>query len=125
MLNKHIDLLERRLIKQETIPSSEKIYSIFEPHRVDKSKGKLNKEVELGHNILICSDQNGFIVSHKVIEKQHNSSLVKAHTDKLTAKYGTQIQSMSFDKGFYSLVNKALLERSEARKQGQKTDKFG
>lgn len=110
MLNKHIDLLERRLIKEETIPSSEKIYSIFEPHTEWISKGKINKGVELGHNILICSDQYGFIVSHKVVEKQHDSSLVIELADKLLAKYGNQIQSISFDKGFYSQENKALLE---------------
>lgn len=32
MLLKHIDLLERRVIKGEIIPNSEKIYSIFETH---------------------------------------------------------------------------------------------
>ncbi|TAE41258.1 MAG: hypothetical protein EAZ70_04090 [Runella slithyformis] len=56
MLQKHIDLVERRLIKLETIPTQEKIYSILELHTEWISKGKLNKKVELGHNMLISSD---------------------------------------------------------------------
>ncbi len=32
MLIKHIDLVERRIIKDEKIPASEKLVSIFETH---------------------------------------------------------------------------------------------
>ena len=46
MLFKHIDLVERRLIKKEIIQSCEKIYSIFELHTEWKSKRKLNSPVE-------------------------------------------------------------------------------
>ncbi len=70
MLKKHIDLVERRLIKLETIPTQEKIHSILELHTEWSSKGKLNKKVELGHNMLISSDQFGFILRWRVIEKQ-------------------------------------------------------
>src|SRR5690606_33003472 len=56
MIKKHIDLVDRRLLKGEKIPSSEKIYSIFEPHTEWISKGKQNKKVELGHRILIATD---------------------------------------------------------------------
>ena len=110
MLTKHIDLLERRLIKGETIPSHEKIHSVFETHTEWISKGKMNKGVELGHNVLISTDQYGFILRAKVIERQHDSSLVIDMADELLAKYGDQIESMSFDKGFYSKENKELLE---------------
>ena len=110
MLEKHIDLVERRLIKGEIIPTSEKIYSIFESHSEWISKGKLNKKVEFGHNVLISTDQFGFILNSKVVEKQQDSALVIEITDKLLAKYKGKIASMSFDKGFYSKENKELLQ---------------
>jgi transposase, IS5 family len=109
MLKKHIDLVERRLIKSETIPTEEKVYSIFELHTEWISKGKVNKSVELGHNMLISSDQFGFILRWRVIEKQHDSALVIALADDLLHKYKDRIRAMSFDKGFYSQENKALL----------------
>ena len=108
MLYKHIDLVDRRLLKKEIIPSSEKIYSIFELYTEWKSKGKSNKPVELGLNVLISSDQYGFILHSKVVEKQSDNQLVIAVVDQLMAKY--KIQSWSFDKGFYSKENKALLQ---------------
>ncbi len=56
--SKFIDQIERRLLKGEVIPAGEKIFSIFEPHTEWISKGKLNKKVELGHLVLITTDQN-------------------------------------------------------------------
>ena len=53
--------IERRLLKGETIPAAEKIYSIFEDHTEWITKGKLNKKVELGHLLLITTDQHQLI----------------------------------------------------------------
>ncbi len=40
MLDKHLDLVERRLLNEETIPSHEKVFSLFEPHTEWIQKGK-------------------------------------------------------------------------------------
>ena len=50
LLKKHIDLVERRLINGETIPHSEKIFSIFEEYTEWITKGKSRPNVELGKN---------------------------------------------------------------------------
>ncbi len=108
MGKKHIDLIERRLLKKELIPSSEKIYSVFEPHTEWISKGKLNKKVELGHKILISTCQHHFILHHQVIEAKADVELTIPLADTLLSKY-QNIQSWSMDKGFYSKENKELL----------------
>jgi len=110
MLNKQIDLVERRVIREETIPAEEKVYSLFEPHTEWLYKGKSNKGVELGHNILVASDQWGFIMDHLVVEKQADVSLAIPLADRLLSRYGEGIiKSISFDKGFYKKENKELL----------------
>ncbi|MDG5997033.1 MAG: ISNCY family transposase [Candidatus Brocadia sp.] len=110
MLNKQIDLVERRVIRDEVIPAAEKVHSLFEPHTEWLYKGKSNKRVELGHNILVASDQWGFIVDHVVGEKQADVSLVIPLADRLLSRYGEgTIKSISFDKGFYKKENKELL----------------
>jgi hypothetical protein len=43
MIAKHIDLIERRLLKGQTIPSEEKVFSIFEPHTVPIAIGRISK----------------------------------------------------------------------------------
>src|SRR3989339_901765 len=110
MLNKHRDLVERRVIRGEQIPVGEKVYSLFEPHTEWLYKGKSNKRVELGHNILVASDQWGFIVDHQVVEKQADVSLAISLADRLLSRYGEgTLKSISFDKGFYKKENKELL----------------
>jgi hypothetical protein len=61
LLNKHIDLVERRLLKGETIPQAEKMFSIFEPYTEWITKGKLRPSVELGKKVNLTTDQNHLI----------------------------------------------------------------
>ena len=66
--------------------------------------------MELGHNILVASDQWGFIVEHQVIERQAEVSLSIPLADRLLNRFGEDaIESISFDKGFYKRENKELL----------------
>lgn len=110
MLKKHINLVDRGLLKGEQIPSEEKIFSIFESHTEWISKGKQNKRVELGHNILISTDQNHFIIHYQIVQKQADANLTVALADALISKYkNRKIESLSLDKGFYSKENKELL----------------
>jgi len=57
MLEKHIDLVERRIIKGETIPHGEKLFSIFETYTEWITKGKQNPGVDLGKNFQVTTDQ--------------------------------------------------------------------
>lgn len=111
-VKKFIDQIERRLLKGETIPAAEKIFSIFEQHTEWITKGKLNKKVELGHLLLITTDQHHFIVDYKIMEKQKDASQIKDLQERLDKKYkGKVIYSHSFDKGFWSKDNyQSLLE---------------
>ena len=111
MLCKHINLVERRIIKGEVIPQNEKLYSIFETHTEWKKKGKSNNKVELGHNILVASDQFQFIVCHKVIFNQQDVELVIPLADSLHMLFGENaFESISLDKGFWKPENKLLLQ---------------
>ena len=109
-LQKLIDQVERRLILEEQIPSSEKIFSIFEPHTEWIKKGKLYPNVELGKLLLITTDQYQFIVDYKVMEHEKDGSQVASLYDRLKINFPqTKITSHSFDKGFYSKDNFNLI----------------
>ena len=110
---KMIDLVHRRLIKDEVIPAAEKFYSIFEPHTEWITKGKLNKKVELGHLLLITTDAHQFIVDYKVMEGQRDASQIPSLIKRIKETFKDQkIYSHSFDKGFYKKEN--LLDLQEA-----------
>lgn len=100
MQKKHIDLIRRRLLEDETIPSGEKLYSLFEPHTEWINKGKQRPPIELGHKLQIATDQYGFILDYTVLESVAESETILPLVERLLEKYGQDsIGSFSVDKG--------------------------
>lgn len=104
-----IDQIERRVIKGETINHEEKIFSIFEPHTEWVSKGKAGVPVELGVKLAIVQDQHQFILHHHVMQQQQDVHIAQDLVRAIEEKYGT-IDSMSLDRGFWSVENEAALK---------------
>ena len=103
--------IERRLINKEVIPAEEKVFSIFEPDTEWITKGKLNKQVELGHLLLVTTDQHQLIVDYKVMEDEKDPAQVPPLMERIKENFkGIKICSHSFDKGFYSKTNKEAVK---------------
>lgn len=117
-----VDQIERRVIRGETIPHDEKIFSIFQPHTEWISKGKAGVPVELGLRVCVMEDQHRFILHHQVMEKQTDDKVaVEMVTE--TRKRFPELTMTSFDKGFHSPHNqnelKAHLEQVILPKKGR------
>ena len=84
---KHIDLVDRRLLKGEIIPHEEKMMSIFETYTEWVVKGKFRPGVELGKKLSITSDQYNLIVHHKVMDHEQDRDVVVEIADALLEKY--------------------------------------
>jgi IS5 family transposase len=54
-----VDQTQRRVFNKETVPASEKIVSLFEPHTDIIVKGK--RDVEYGHKINLATQVDGFV----------------------------------------------------------------
>ena len=108
LLLKHIDLVERRIIKGETIPHEEKMFSIFETYTEWIKKGKSRPSVELGKKLSITTDQFDLIVDYQIMEHEQDRDIVIALADRLLFIY--KIESWSFDKGYWGKENKQLLQ---------------
>ncbi len=126
MLDKHIELVDRRLLQGQTIAASEKIYSLFEPHTEWINKGKLHPSVELGHRLLIATDQHQLIQDYATPTSADVDQSVSV-ADRLLGRYGQgQIASLSFDKGFTRQQDRELLElyipQVVMPKRGKKTE---
>ena len=104
-----IDQIERRVIKGEAINHEEKIFSIFEPHTEWVSKGKAGVPVELGVKLAIVQDQHQFILHHHVMQQQQDVHIAQDLVRAIEEKYGT-IDSLSLDRGFWSVENEAALK---------------
>lgn len=110
MIDKHLDLVDRRLLQHQVIPPAEKVYSLFEPHTEWLTKGKLHPPVELGHRLLVATDQHQLIQDYEgPVGVDADQSIPVA--SRLLGRYGEgQVASMSFDKGFTRKADRELLE---------------
>jgi IS5 family transposase len=107
LMEKHIDLVNRRLMLGEKIPHQEKMFSIFETYTEWINKGKSNPNVELGKKLAITTDQFDLIVDYQLMNQEQDRDIVIELADRLLMKY--HIASWSFDKGFWRKENKELL----------------
>lgn len=101
LLDKHIDLFYRRVKLGEKIPHDEKLFSIFEQYAEWLSKGKRN--VEIGKNTSITTDQYGLIIDYYIMENETDSQIVIDTKDRILACFN--VDSWSFDKGYWSKSN--------------------
>ena len=108
LMDKHINLVERRIIHGEKIPHDEKMFSIFETYTEWVKKGKLSPNVELGKKLSITTDQFDLIVDYKLMNDQQDRDIVIELADSMLNKY--RIDSWSFDKGYWNKDNKKLLQ---------------
>ncbi len=122
---RQLDQVERRLLKGETIPQEEKVFSIFEEHTRWISKGKAGRPVELGVPVCVMEDHHGFILHHAVMwdgsDVDHAVAMVTE-----SQKRFADLRAVSFDRGFHSPSNRArlddLLDCNALPKKGRLTE---
>lgn len=92
----------RRVIKGESVPNDEKLFSVFESHTELLKRGKAGKPIEFGHMIQIEQVGEKFITGYTVFEKKpvEHPLLITAleHHKELFKSYPEEV---SADKGYY------------------------
>lgn len=107
---KHLDRVERRLLRHETIPAAGKVYSLFEPPTEWIQKGKARPNVGLGHRFLVATDQHGLVQDYAVLVGGAELGQSIPVADRLLHRYGAgSLASLSFDKGFTRAADRELL----------------
>ena len=106
---RQIDHVERRLLRGETIPHKEKVFSIFEDHTRWVSKGKAGTPVELGVPVAIIEDQYQFILHHQILWQGEDVDVALPMVEAVQALY-PELRACSFDRGFHSPDNRVRLD---------------
>ncbi len=104
LANRVIDQTERRIIHDESVPASEKIVSIFEPHTDIIVKD--NRETFYGHKVCLTGGSSNLILDC-VIEEGNpaDSSLTEKMLDRQKDIYGRYPLKVALDGGFASADN--------------------
>ena len=96
----------RRVLQGETVPSEEKIYSIFEPHTDLIKRGKTLKPVEFGHKVFLAESSHGLITEYRVLDGNPvDSDHVQTSLDHHKRTFQQAPDRYAADRGFYSAEN--------------------
>ena len=63
-----VSTARRAQVNGETVPASERVFSLFERHTELIKRGRRQKPVEFGHKILLCESAEKFITDYEVYE---------------------------------------------------------
>ena len=104
-----LDQVRRRLLAGETIPTPEKLYSVFEPHTRWIAKGKAKAPVELGVPATVLADEHGFVLGLRLQWEGGDVAAAVPLVEDCQATYPS-LQACSFDRGFHSPANREALD---------------
>jgi IS5 family transposase len=91
----------RAKLAGQTVPASERVYSIFEPHTELIKRGRREKPVEFGHGVLLCQTQEKFITDYEAFaERPADCHLTGAVIDRHQELFGEKPKVLAGDKGF-------------------------
>jgi IS5 family transposase len=95
---------ERRVLRGESVPATEKIVSIFEPHTDIIVKDR--RDTLYGHKICLTSGASGLVLD-VVVEKGNpaDSTLARKMVERVGSVLGRLPKQVSFDGGFSSKAN--------------------
>jgi IS5 family transposase len=109
-----VDQTARRVFVEESVPASEKIVSLFEPHTAVIRRGKAGKETEFGHKVWLNEVDGGIVSRWEVLEgNPPDADQWKPAIDDHIGQFGRPPHQVSGDRGVYSPDNEAY-----ARRQG-------
>lgn len=127
LTEKVIDQTIRRVINNESVPASEKIVSIFEPHTDIIKKDK--RDVFYGHKICLSGGSSNLITDCLIVDgNPADSDLTGYMLDRHKAIYGYYPNKTALDGGFASKENliavkgKGIKDVCFAKKRGLKEE---
>jgi transposase, IS5 family len=114
LVKRVIDQTERRVLRGESVPATEKLVSIFEPHTDIIRKDR--RDTYFGHKVTISTGRSGMVLD-LVVEKGNpaDSTLAIRSADRHAALFGERPQRAAFDGGFASKANLEALQSAGTR----------
>lgn len=123
-----VDQARRRVLLGESVPNSEKLFSLFEPHTELLKRGKAGKPIEFGHMIQIQQVVQKFITDYDAFEnKPVEYQLLRRAIDRHRALFGKPPKEVAADKGYYESVDALKSLRKQVKlvcigKKGNRTE---
>jgi IS5 family transposase len=103
-MEKVYDISYRHEVLGESVPNSEKIFSIYEEHTDIIVKG--SREVEFGHKVNLTTGRSNLILDCEVVDgNPKDSNLYEGVLERVRSDYGIRPRDMVSDGAYASLKN--------------------
>lgn len=110
LVRRVVDQTERRVLRKEQVPASEKLVSIFEPHSDIIIKDR--RDVHYGHKVALAVGASGLVTDINVLGgNPADSTLTIPMLERQREVYGRLPKSAAFDGGFASKDNLAAAKQ--------------
>jgi IS5 family transposase len=123
-----IQQTRRRVFDQESVPASEKIVSLFEPHTCIIRRQKAGKETEFGRKVWLDEVEGGIVTHWSILDgNPPDETQWLPALDRHRHLFGKPPHQASADRGLYSPSNEAYaqaqgVQRIILPKPGHKSD---
>ena len=108
---------ERRVLKGEKVPSSDKIVSIFEDHTDIIKRGKSQSPTEFGHKVMVTTAKSGLITQYQIFQgNPDDAHMIPDILSKHQNQYGQAPKSLCADRRFFSAENEKKAYQSGVEK---------
>jgi hypothetical protein len=112
LTEKVCDTARRRVLLGESVPNTEKLFSLFETHTQLYRRGKAGKPNQFGRMILLFEDNAGFISHYCLMGRDdQDKDVIVEQTRRVQRLHQNEITEASFDRGFYSPENEQALTK--------------
>jgi IS5 family transposase len=99
------DQARRCNINGETVPATERIFSIFEDHTELHKRGKAGKPLEFGHLVTIAQTRDKFISFYRVEEiSKHDKEIKDLALENHKSQFGSYPKRFTADKNYHVSV---------------------
>ena len=91
----------RAQFEGETVPASERVFSLFEQHTELIKRGRRSKPTEFGHKVLLSQTKEKFITDYEAYEHQQpDCDLTESVIQRHETLFGKRPKVLAADKGF-------------------------
>jgi transposase, IS5 family len=98
---RRLDQAQRRVLQAEQVPTTEKIYSIFETHTDLIKRGKAQTPIEFGHKVFLAESAQGLITQYEVLEgNPGDDQQVEPSLQRHKETFGRAPELYGSDRGF-------------------------
>ena len=111
-----VDQTRRRVLNDEQVANSDKIFSIFEPHTDLIIRGKVRTPVEFGHKVFLAESAQGLITQYEVLKGNPVDEIhVPPSLEHHKQTFDRAPELYSTDRGFFSEKNLAACKQARVK----------